>query len=111
MNKVQAINYLRSSGFSEEQIEEIVKGILHEPKIRLSVDIEKPVLWYRESTKEWVVFTYISTPHAYKAISFPNKKRSKAIKAFYRFFTSRGILEDEMMYLFGHNMIEIEERE
>lgn len=41
MTREQAINYLRSSGFSEEQIQEIVKALEQEPvldKIRFEIE-------------------------------------------------------------------------
>lgn len=40
MTREQAINYLRSSGFSEEQIQEIVKALEQEPVIdKIRADI------------------------------------------------------------------------
>jgi DNA-binding transcriptional MerR regulator len=46
MTREQAINYLRSSGFSEEQIQEIVKALEQEPvldKIRAEIEQEYKV--------------------------------------------------------------------
>jgi DNA-binding transcriptional MerR regulator len=42
MTREQAINYLRSSGFSEEQIQEIVKALEQEPVLdKIRAEIEK----------------------------------------------------------------------
>ncbi len=54
MTKEQAINYLRSSGFSSEQIKEIVKALEQEPildKIRAEIEEFEEEVFYR--TKDY----------------------------------------------------------
>lgn len=70
--------------------------------------IKTPKLWYRKSTKEWVLYVVITTHSVQTSITFTNKKRSKVLKQFYKFCTS-GILMEEMLYRFRHNEIHIEE--
>jgi DNA-binding transcriptional MerR regulator len=54
MTKEQAINYLRSSGFSSEQIKEIVKALEQEPildKIRAEIEEFEEEVFHR--TKDY----------------------------------------------------------
>jgi DNA-binding transcriptional MerR regulator len=46
MTKEQAINYLRSSGFSSEQIKEIVKALEQEPILdKIRTEINRQEKW------------------------------------------------------------------
>ena len=73
-------------------------------EMKMTIELRDPEVWYRKSTKEWIVDVNILTPNCSQCIRFSNKKRSKALKSFYKYCTS-GLLDMEMIYLFEHKEI------
>ena len=77
--------------------------------MQIVVNIQKPYIWYRQSTEEWVVSLTVDTENVSHSQNFANKDKEKAKKAFFR-HCNNGLLGEEMRYLFSNNQIEIEER-
>lgn len=78
--------------------------------MKIYLEIKDVFVDYRDSTKEWTVCVNIKTNNTYVSITFPNKKKNKAKKQFYKFMIS-GVLGEEMRYLFTMNKIRIRDRE
>jgi hypothetical protein len=70
----------------------------------IKVKIRNLNVWYRDSTKEWVVHADITSNNVHLSINFSNKKLNKSKKSFYKFCT-QGILGEEMLYLFKEQQI------
>lgn len=72
--------------------------------MNIKVEIKDIYVFYRDSTKEWVVQVNIISNNVCLSINFPNKKLNKCKKNFYK-FCIQGILGEEMLYLFKEHLI------
>ena len=78
--------------------------------IDMRVKVYTPYIWYRNSTKEWVVNFVIKSRDVAECVIFSAKKKNKAKKRFVKFCCD-GVLGDEFLSRFKNNEIHILEEQ
>ena len=70
----------------------------------IRVRICDPFVYYRHSTKEWIVAIDVETDNTSTSINFPHKKLNKAKVKFYK-YCLEGLLGEEMIHRFRQHEI------
>lgn len=78
--------------------------------IRFQFSISTPEMWYRKSTREYVISCLIETDNTIQAINFTSKKPNKAKKMFYKYILQNSPISEEFRYLVKKNRIHIVEK-
>ena len=73
------------------------------------VQISRPYLWFRKSTREWVVSCTFATDNTTTAVNFSSKKKNKAKRNFYLYLMKDSVASEEFKYLLSQNLIHITE--